>query len=132
MMYYVMKVCTSNLCEIRDIPEYDAVSAWWFSNCYSQHIISGSSVILMMLRLTLSSLSRPLAGPRVTLGTPGLSRNFSSLRSTFNSVPKRPTSSSNFWSRCSRTFMTDSAAVVARPTQQEAWRKYGITAVRFL
>jgi hypothetical protein len=38
---------------------------------------------------------------------------------------------SSFWSKCSRTFMTDSSAVIARPTQAEAWKKYAVTAVGF-
>jgi len=83
-----------------------------------------------MLRLGLSSLSRPLTSPKFVPGPPGLSRNFSSLRSNVfqYSSQKRATLFAPLLLRSSRTFMTDSAAVVSRPSQEDAWKRFGVTA----
>lgn len=87
-----------------------------------------------MLRLTVLA-TRPL-GKSATLTVRPVARNFSSFGSKtttnyFNAASSRSRASpSSFWSKCSRTFMTDSSAVTTRPTQAEAWKKYAVTAVR--
>jgi len=56
-------------------------------------------------------------------------RAFSSLRSSLlSSTFKRPVSPA-FFKQTSRTLLTDAAPVVARPSREEAWKRYGITAV---
>lgn len=56
---------------------------------------------------------------------------------THSSRPNAPNVLKGRWTglsaqfrRSSRMFMTDSAPVVSRPSQQEAWKRFGITAVR--
>ena len=86
-----------------------------------------------MLRLTVLA-ARPL-GKSATATLRPVGRNFSSFgsKATTNAASSRSrVSPSSFWSKCSRTFMTDSAAVTTRPTQSEAWKKYAVTAVGLL
>ena len=93
------------------------------------------STNLIMLRLTVLA-ARPL-GKSAAVTLRPVARNFSSLGSktttnTFKDASIRSrVSPSSFWSKCSRTFMTDSSTVTARPTQAEAWKKYAVTAVGF-
>jgi len=84
-----------------------------------------------MLRLGFTSLSRPLNPSKLVSGAPGFSRNLSFLRSNvFTNAPRKPAAfSPGMWPKSSRTFMTDANAIVARPTQQEAWKRYGVTAL---
>ena len=89
----------------------------------------------VMLRLTVLA-ARPLSlGKSATVTLRPVARNFSSFGTKtttnyFSAASSRSrVSPSSFWSRCSRTFMTDSSAVTARPTQVEAWKKYAVTAV---
>jgi len=88
-----------------------------------------------MLRLTVLA-ARPL-GKSATVTLRPVARNFSSFgsKTTTNAFKDASIGSrappSSFWSKCSRTFMTDSSAVTARPTQSEAWKKYAVTVVGF-
>jgi len=89
----------------------------------------------VMLRLTVLA-ARPLGlGKSATVTLRPVVRNFNSFGSKtttnyFNAASNRSRASpSSFWSKCSRTFMTDSSAVTVRPTQAEAWKKYAVTAV---
>ena len=99
--------------------------------------ISSDSVInsSTMLRFTFLA-TRPLSlGKSATVTLRPVARNFSSFGSKtstsyFNAASNRSRQSpSSFWSKWSRTFMTDSSAVTVRPTQAEVWRKYAVTAV---
>jgi len=89
----------------------------------------------IMLRLTVLA-ARPLSlGKSATVTLRPVARNFSSFGTKATTNYSNAASSrsrvppSSFWSRCSRTFMTDSSAVTVRPTQAEAWKKYAVTAV---
>ena len=102
----------------------------------NSHLFHPTTTDSTMLRLTILA-ARPLGlskSAAVTLRP--VARNFSSFGSKtttnyFNAASNRSRASpSSFWSKCSRTFMTDSSAVTARPTQAEAWKKYAVTAVR--
>lgn len=93
--------------------------------------------LLAMFRASLVSSLRPLTNPLVFQAArrpQGVAfRSFSSARpNVLAAVQKRAATPSAFLFKQSRTFLTDSASVVARPTQQQAWVRYGITAVRFL
>lgn len=89
----------------------------------------------IMLRLTVLA-ARPLSlGKSATVTLRPVTRNFSSFgtkaTTNYSNVASRRSRvpPPSFWSRCSRTFMTDSSAVTVRPTQAEAWKKYAVTAV---
>ncbi|TFK94428.1 Bax inhibitor family protein [Polyporus arcularius HHB13444] len=86
-----------------------------------------------MLRAGFVSTLRPLA----TSGCAHAARQrqihtfrlYSSLRSsTLSSLKSSPLSRSSFFGQ-SRTFLTDAKPVVYRPTQEEAWKRFGITAL---
>ncbi|KAI0727846.1 Bax inhibitor family protein [Fomitopsis betulina] len=86
-----------------------------------------------MFRASLVSSLRPLTNPLVFQAArrpQGVAfRSFSSARpNVLAAVQKRAATPSAFLFKQSRTFLTDSASVVARPTQQQAWVRYGITA----
>lgn len=84
--------------------------------------------ILLTLRLpVVSSLRQPLASSARSFSS---FRTSSSVLSTLHKQTSKPFSSTFF--RSSRTLLTDSAPVVARPSPSEAWRRYAITAVRCL
>ncbi|CAL1693990.1 unnamed protein product [Somion occarium] len=81
--------------------------------------------ILLTLRLpVVSSLRQPLASSARSFSS---FRTSSSVLSTLHKQTSKPFSSTFF--RSSRTLLTDSAPVVARPSPSEAWRRYAITAV---
>lgn len=88
-----------------------------------------------MLRIGLA-IARP-STYSLKLSTPALNstfkaRTFVTFRpNVLQAIYKRQASSgfsSNFF-KSSRSFMTDSSPVVARPTQSEAWKRYAITFV---
>ncbi|KAH9950913.1 Bax inhibitor family protein [Amylocystis lapponica] len=86
-----------------------------------------------MFRVGVVSL-RPLASPAFAQAArrplPYAFRSFSNLRpNVLSVVQKRSPLSPSFFSNPSRTFLTDGSAVVSRPSQSEAWKRYGITAV---
>ncbi|KAL6304769.1 Bax inhibitor family protein [Sparassis latifolia] len=93
-----------------------------------------------MFRVTLVSSLRPLTNPVVVQAAQGVRltsfRTFSSFRSAnfrpnvLAALRKRsPTlATASFFANSSRTLLTDSAAVTTRPSQAEAWRRYGFTA----
>ena len=98
-------------------------------------ILTTTLLLLVMFRARIVSTLRPLTSPLVLQAArhpQGVAfRSFSSSRpNVLAAVQKRATFPSGFFFKQSRTFLTDSAPVVARPTQQEAWKRYGITAVR--
>ncbi|KAI0735049.1 Bax inhibitor family protein [Earliella scabrosa] len=85
-----------------------------------------------MLRFSFVSAVRPVAASRLAQATrqPTMHafRFYSSLRpNTLNTVKTTLFTRPGFSSQ-SRTFLTDAKPVVYRPTQQEAWMRYGITA----
>ncbi|KZT02501.1 Bax inhibitor family protein [Laetiporus sulphureus 93-53] len=89
-----------------------------------------------MFRVGIVSSLRPLSSPLVAQAArrplPASSfRSFSSLRpNVFATLQKRSSGlRSPFFSNHSRTLLTDASPVVARPSQSEAWKRYGITAV---
>ncbi|KAH9835895.1 Bax inhibitor family protein [Rhodofomes roseus] len=86
-----------------------------------------------MFRASFVSSLRPLTNPLVFQAArhpQGVAfRSFSNARpNVLAAVQKRATLPSASFVRQSRSFLTDSAPVVTRPTQQEAWKRYGITA----
>jgi len=96
-------------------------------------VASPSSLVFTMIRLALSSL-RPVIRPNVFRATcsplkPSL-RAFSNVRpNVLQSLPKRSAFCSPSTVLTTRSFMTDTSAVVSRPNQQETWKRFGITAV---
>nr|AFH75402.1 bax inhibitor [Polyporus umbellatus] len=80
--------------------------------------------------LRMGSPMRPLATSNFAHAARHLhlrtSRLYSSLQPGLSPLKRSPFSS-NF-SRQSRTFLTDAKPVVYRPTQSEAWKRYGLTA----
>ncbi|KAI8990548.1 Bax inhibitor family protein [Trametes punicea] len=83
-----------------------------------------------MLRVSFVSAFRPLSTPLQTASNPQLTtyRLYTSLRpNVLSSLRHSPLSSSSF-ARQSRTFLTDAKPVVYKPSQAEAWRRFGITA----
>ncbi|KAH8099278.1 Bax inhibitor family protein [Cristinia sonorae] len=75
-----------------------------------------------MLRPTTLSLFRSFKQP-----LHHSTRNFSSIRpNVFNSPTRSPLAA--FVAKNARTIFTDSSAVVVRPTQAEAWKKFAISA----
>ena len=97
-------------------------------------ILTTTLPLLAMFRASFVSSLRPLTNPLVFQAArhpQGVAfRSFSSARpNVLAAVQKRAAFPSAFFFKQSRTFLTDSAPVVARPTQQEAWKRYGITAV---
>ncbi|KAI0801145.1 Bax inhibitor family protein [Fomes fomentarius] len=86
-----------------------------------------------MLRFSFVSPMRPLSasGFAQAARQPHMHtfRFYSSLRpNTLSSLKSSPFLRTRF-SGQSRTFLTDAKPVVYRPTQEEAWKRYGITAV---
>ena len=90
--------------------------------------------IFTMLRFTVLA-ARPLGlGKSTAVTLRPVARNFGSFgpkttTNHFSAASNRSRVSPSFWSKFSRTFMTDSAAVATRPTQAEAWKRYAVTAV---
>ncbi len=56
-------------------------------------------------------------------------RLYSSLRPNVLGSFKRSPLSPSFFTRQSRTFITDANPVVYKPSQAESWKRFGITAV---
>jgi len=87
-----------------------------------------------MFRAGIISSIRPLTSPLVVQAArrPQVFplRSFSQLRpNVLDNLQKRPSGfRTTLFFNSSRTFLTDSTPVVARPTQSEAWKRYGITA----
>ncbi|OBZ68596.1 Growth hormone-inducible transmembrane protein [Grifola frondosa] len=86
-----------------------------------------------MFRVAFASSVRPLANPLLihTARHPQVNsiRTFSNLRpSVLKTLKSRSPTLSALFFRPSRTLLTDSTAVVTRPTQAQAWMRYGITA----
>ena len=87
----------------------------------------------VMLRATFSTL-RPFATPGFAHAAKAPQvqtfRLYSSLRpNVLSSFKSSPLSRTTFFGQ-SRTFLTDAKPVVYRPTQEDAWKRFGITAVR--
>lgn len=88
-----------------------------------------------MLRFTvLATRQLGLGKPSATVTLRPFARNFTfgpkTTTNYLNTASNRSrVSPASFWSKCSRTFMTDSATVTTRPTQAEAWKRYAVTAV---
>ncbi|KAI0937254.1 hypothetical protein AcV5_005203 [Taiwanofungus camphoratus] len=87
-----------------------------------------------MFRVGIVSSLRPITSPIVVQAArrPQVHsfRAFSNLRSNvLAALQKRsPTLSSSLFTNPSRTLLTDASSVVTRPSQAEAWKRYGITA----
>ena len=102
------------------------------------HFLSNSYALTAMLRVGLSSL-RPLLNPTVFQAARRCQAQTFTSRAFSNSakqhvlqnIRRRPTIlSTSLLSKFSRAISTDAEAVVSRPSQQEAWKKFGITEVR--
>ena len=107
---------------------------------------SSTTIILQlhgMLKTVLGSAFRPTVN--TTFRLCGLHTSSSSASNTifrrsgllfgsvkgFEAAPKSKLFNQNFFSSSfRRSFVSDTSAVIARPSQSEAWKRYGITAVR--
>lgn len=98
-------------------------------------ISSNPLLSTIMFRVGIVSSLRPITSPIVVQAArrPQVHsfRAFSNLRSNvLAALQKRsPTLSSSLFTNPSRTLLTDASSVVTRPSQAEAWKRYGITAV---
>ncbi|KAI0639522.1 Bax inhibitor family protein [Trametes polyzona] len=84
-----------------------------------------------MFRVSFVSAVRPLGAPAFQASrNPQMSsfRLYSSLRPNVLSSLKRSPLSPSFFTKQSRTFITDAKPVVYKPTQAEAWKRFAITA----
>ncbi|OJT15948.1 Growth hormone-inducible transmembrane protein [Trametes pubescens] len=85
-----------------------------------------------MLRVGFASAARPLATSAFSQAArnPQMSsfRLYSSLRPNVLGSFKRSPLSPSFFTRQSRTFITDANPVVYKPSQAESWKRFGITA----
>ncbi|EIW64207.1 Bax inhibitor family protein [Trametes versicolor FP-101664 SS1] len=85
-----------------------------------------------MLRIGFVSAARPLASSAFSQAArnPQMAsfRLYSSLRPNVLGSFKRSPLSPSFFTRQSRTFITDANPVVYKPSQAESWKRFGITA----
>ncbi|KAH9858073.1 Bax inhibitor family protein [Lenzites betulinus] len=85
-----------------------------------------------MFRVSFASAVRPLGTPAFSQAArnPTMSsfRLYSSFRPNVLASFKRSPLSPSFFTKQSRTFLTDAQAVVQKPPQAEAWKRFGITA----